>query len=444
MLKTLSAPNATPISVVIVAMDTHFAGAIERVRGGLTREMPGLTLTLHAASEWSADARSLARCRADIASADIIVCGMLFLEDHFLPILADLEARRDTCDALVCALSAKEVVRLTRVGRFKMDGSGGGALAFLKKLKPKRSESNGGAKQMAMLRRLPRILRLIPGTAQDVRAYFLTLQYWLGGSQDNIGNMVRLLVSRYADGPRRNLRDVVKAAPPIEYPDLGTYHPRRMPTMSARDDLLPTNTASSGTVGLLVLRSYLLAGNTAHYDGVIASLESRGLRVIPAFASGLDARPAIDKFFVRDGRPLIDAMVSLTGFSLVGGPAYNDSKSAADVLAMLDVPYVAAHPSEFQTLEQWGASDRGLLPVENTIMVAIPELDGATGPMVFGGRSAGAGEACTGCHRGCSFAMDDRTGRCTPASSARRCWPRASPSWSRCAALSRRPARSAS
>ena len=78
---------------------------------------------------------------------------------------------------------------------------------------------------------------------------------------------------------------------------------------------------------------------------------------------------------------------SLTGFSLVGGPAYNDSKAAEEILATLDVPYLSAHPVEFQTLEQWGASDRGLMPVESTIMVAIPELDGATGPMIFGGRS---------------------------------------------------------
>ena len=34
-----------------------------------------------------------------------------------------------------------------------------------------------------MLRQLPKMLRFIPGTAQDVRAYFLTLQYWLAGSR---------------------------------------------------------------------------------------------------------------------------------------------------------------------------------------------------------------------------------------------------------------------
>ena len=84
--------------------------------------------------------------------------------------------------------------------------------------------------------------------------------------------------------------------------------------------------------------------------------------------------------------------MSLTGFSLVGGPAYNDSPGAAAMLASLDVPYIAAQALEFQTLEQWEDSERGLLPVEATMMVAIPELDGATAPMVFGGRSSRAAE----------------------------------------------------
>ncbi|MGZ9076663.1 MAG: cobaltochelatase subunit CobN, partial [Burkholderiaceae bacterium] len=155
------------------------------------------------------------------------------------------------------------------------------------------------------------------------------------------------------------------------------------------------------------MRSYLLAGNTAHYDGVLAALEARGLDVVPAFATGLDARPAVDKFFLQNGRVTVDAVVSLTGFSLVGGPAYNDAKAAEEMLAGLDVPYLAAHAVEFQSLEQWGASERGLMPIEQTIMVAIPELDGSTGPMVFGGRSDGTGEACTGCDRRCVLAKGD-------------------------------------
>ncbi|MEY4258846.1 MAG: magnesium chelatase, subunit, partial [Pseudomonadota bacterium] len=149
--------------------------------------------------------------------------------------------------------------------------------------------------------------------------------------------------------------------------------------------------------------------NAGHYDGVIAALEARGLRVVPCFAAGLDSRPAIDEYFFKNGRPTIDALISLTGFSLVGGPAYNDSKAAEEVLAKLDVPYIAAQPVEFQTLTEWGGSERGLLPVESTIMVAIPELDGSIAPMVFGGRPGNAGVTCSGCHHACTFTDQDRT-----------------------------------
>jgi magnesium chelatase subunit H len=390
MQKRISAADITPFRFVIVTMDTHLASAAERARLALMAEMPGLSIVLHAASEWADDAVALDRCLADIASGDVVVATMLFLEEHFAPVFEALKARRESCDALVCAMSASEVVKLTRIGKFDMGAPQSGALALLRKLKGKKEQSaESGARQLKMLRRLPQILRFIPGTAQDVRAYFMTLQYWLAGSDENIANMVRMLVERYADGPRRPLRGALKAAAPICYPEVGVYHPRMKGRIGARADLVPGK-GERGTVGLLVMRSYVLAGNGAHYDGVISALEARGLRVIPAFAAGLDARPAVEAFFMKDGVATIDALVSLTGFSLVGGPAYNDSRAAEDILARLDVPYVAAQPLELQSLEQWQGADRGLSPVESTIMVAIPELDGATGPIVFGGRSIAA------------------------------------------------------
>jgi magnesium chelatase subunit H len=139
------------------------------------------------------------------------------------------------------------------------------------------------------------------------------------------------------------------------------------------------------------MRAYALAGNSAHYDGVIAALEARGLRVIPAFASGLDARPAIERFFLDEQGAKVDAVVSLTGFSLVGGPAYNDNAAAQEILSRLDVPYLSVQALEFQSLDVWSDSSMGLMPIEATMMVSIPELDGATGPMVFGGRSEHGG-----------------------------------------------------
>ncbi|MBU1360297.1 MAG: magnesium chelatase subunit H, partial [Gammaproteobacteria bacterium] len=407
-----SEPHTPGVRVVFVTMDGHLSDAAARAQRTLARKMPGLELHMHAAAEWGDDPAALARCQADIARGDIVIATMLFMEDHFLPVLPALAARRDHCDAMVCAMSAGEVTRLTRMGRFDMSATPSGPMALLQRLRGKpaadadpASRTTAGARQMRTLRRLPKILRFIPGTAQDLRAYFLALQYWLAGSEENIAHLVSFLVDRYADGPRRALRGRAAPPEPVVYPEVGVYHPRIRRRMADDVAALPRVALSGqrGTVGLLLMRSYLLAGNTDHYDGVITAIEARGLRVVPAFATGLDARPAIEAFFLRDGRSTIDALVSLTGFSLVGGPAYNDSKAAEDMLARLDVPYISVTPVEFQTLDQWGGSQRGLLPVEATMMVAIPELDGATGPMVFGGRGNSGEIACTGCSHACTF-----------------------------------------
>ncbi|KQO74446.1 magnesium chelatase subunit H [Methylobacterium sp. Leaf88] len=389
MPKRISDAERPALRVVLVTMDNHVASALERARQRLARDLPGLTLDFHAAAAWDTDATALEACKADIARADIVLSTMLFMDEHVRAILPSLLARRPHCDAMIGCLSASEVVKTTRLNRFDMDSTKRGALDFLKKLRGKPGAQGNGARQMAMIRKLPKILRFIPGSAQDVRAYFLTLQYWLSGSDENIANLVRFLVGRYAAGPREGWRRIAAAPAPLSYPETGLYHPRMAGRIGEDGAKVPAPAgALKGRVGLLVMRSYVLAGNTAHYDGVIAALEARGLSVVPAFASGLDNRPAIDAFFRRDGRPTIDALVSLTGFSLVGGPAYNDAAGAQALLADLDVPYLAAHALEFQTLEQWEASDRGLSPVEATMMVAIPELDGATSPMVFGGRSS--------------------------------------------------------
>ena len=384
------APAGRPLRVVLVTMDSHLSGAAKRAEATLRQELPDLELAVHAADEWGTDPEALAACHADIARGDVVVATMLFLEDHIRAVQPALAARRDACDAMLCCMSANEVTRLTKLGRFDMAQEATGALAMLKKLrggKPGAKGTNGvgsdGRAQMRMLRRLPKLMKFIPGTAQDVRTYFLALQYWLAGSDENLANLVRMLVGKYCDGARRALRPV---AAPICYPDVGLYHPDIPGRITEQPGALPVR-GVAGTVGLLLLRSYLISGNAAHYDGVIHALEARGLRVIPAFASGLDSRPAIEAYFIRDGVTQVDAVVSLTGFSLVGGPAYNDSRAAEALLGQLDVPYLSACPVEFQTLEQWDADARGLLPVEATMMVALPELDGATGTMVFGGRS---------------------------------------------------------
>src|SRR4051812_27433859 len=96
-------PGAAParLRVVVVTMDSHLAGAAARAETSLRRELPGLSLAVHAADEWDGDAAALQNCLTAIARADIVVASMLFLDEHIRAVLPALTARRESCDAMV-------------------------------------------------------------------------------------------------------------------------------------------------------------------------------------------------------------------------------------------------------------------------------------------------------------------------------------------------------
>lgn len=390
--------------VVVITLDAHSAGPCDRAAARLLADFPGLSVDVHAAAEWGENPQALVEAKAAIATGDIILVNLLFLEEHVQAILPSLEARRAGCDAMAGVISDAAIVKLTRMGALDMLAPASGTMALLKRLRgSSKPSSQNGESKMRMLRRLPKILKYIPGKAQDLRAWFLVMQYWLGGSDTNIESMLRFLISRYC---RIQAWQNCAAAPPEDYPEVGLYHPDLPGKMTTDITALPVPQKPVATVGLLLMRSYVLSDDTAHYDAVIRSFEANGLKVIPAFAGGLDARPAIEGYFQGTAGVQIDAMVSLTGFSLVGGPAYNNSQAAIALLKNLDVPYIAAHPLEFQTLGQWANAEQGLGPIETTMLIALPELDGATCPTVFAGRHGS--EGCQGCLHKCQAAPQSR------------------------------------
>ncbi|PYS86128.1 MAG: hypothetical protein DMF70_02845, partial [Acidobacteria bacterium] len=168
------------------------------------------------------------------------------------------------------------------------------------------------------------------------------------------------------------------------------------------------------TIGLLLMRPQIVSNTHKHYDGLIRAIEAEGLSVIPAISTLMDNRQACERFFVdrgeaREGRrqkaggrkqratdnrelitdkntrSRVSQIVSLTGFSFVGGPAMNDSDAAAEYLTGLNIPYRSLVSLDTQTIDSWRESPTGLNPVQTGMQVAIPEIDGATEPFVFGG-----------------------------------------------------------
>jgi magnesium chelatase subunit H len=155
------------------------------------------------------------------------------------------------------------------------------------------------------------------------------------------------------------------------------------------------------------MRPQVVSQTTKHYDALIRAIEAEGLSVIPALSTLMDNREAVSKFFVDDtqartknqrpkakskttddgtpDKPRVSQIVSLTGFSFVGGPAMNDSEAASEFLQDLNLPYRSAVSLDTQTIDSWRESQTGLNPVQAGMQIAIPEIDGAIEPFIYGG-----------------------------------------------------------
>jgi magnesium chelatase subunit H len=251
---------------------------------------------------------------------------------------------------------------------------------------------------LKLVERVPSLLRFVPGAGRlrDVKNYLYLFCYFLQPTPANVCSMLLYALKHYA-GDARLAR--VQVPPPETVPAVGIYHPdapsifesfdayRRWHERRARRASLPT-LAPANTVGLLLMRTNVVSGTRKHYDGLIRAVEREGLNALPVISTFMDNRDACSRFFVEGGGSRVSQLVSLTGFSFVGGPAMNDSEAAVGFLKGLNVPLRSAVSLDVQTVEAWQESWTGLNPVQAGMQVAIPEIDGATEPFVFGGREA--------------------------------------------------------
>jgi magnesium chelatase subunit H len=64
-------------------------------------------------------------------------------------------------------------------------------------------------------------------------------------------------------------------------------------------------------------RTHLVTGDDAHYVAMVQELESRGARVIPVFAGGLDFSKPVEAYFGITGRGSILPLTPLIPPSLM-------------------------------------------------------------------------------------------------------------------------------
>lgn len=298
----------------------------------------------------------------------------------------------------------------------------------------------GHTQYLKLVDRLPTLLRFVPsaGRLRDIKHYLYLFCYFLQPTPANIRSMVLYAVKQYV--PDERLKRI-KVEQPETMPAVAIYHPDApalFESFAAYKRWYERRDGKNGqrknerlrldpkqTIGLLLMRPQIVSRTRKHYDGLIRAIEAEGLSVLPAISTLMDNREACGKFFVDEAQgsrfkaqsskfkaqgsgqkvqnaasdkqqrennrdtARVSQIVSLTGFSFVGGPAMNDSEAAAKFLRELNRPFRSAVSLDMQTVEAWQESMTGLNPVQAGMQVAIPELDGATEAFVYGGLRAG-------------------------------------------------------
>ena len=141
-------------------------------------------------------------------------------------------------------------------------------------------------------------------------------------------------------------------------------------------------------IGLLFYREEWIWGDLAYQNAFIDEAEKQGYHVIPAFANASPDTSAgmptlvevLDNYFMKDGKPVIDALVSTMKFSLTG-----TGKASLDKFKELGVPLLDAY-TLLVSEKEWRDNKEGLNSIETSIAAAMPELDGFIHGVPIAGR----------------------------------------------------------
>ena len=297
-----------------------------------------------------------------------------------------------------------EVMRLNKVGTFTMANLGQSKSVIGEFMKKKKKEDGSSFEEgmLKLLRTLPKVLKFLPSDkAKDARSFMMSFQYWLGGSPDNLESMLLMLAKEFVVGANISASSI---AEPVLIPDKGIWHPMApsvFDTIEAYNQWYEKvhcpaagiDTKSAVTVGLILQKSHINTKDECHYVALISELEARGAKVVCIYSGGLDFSGPVDEFYYSNGNVIVDSVINLTGFALVGGPASQDHPKAIATLSKLDRPYICAVPLVFQSFEEWQRSELGLHPIQVALQVSLPEIDGAIEPIIFAGREGATGRS---------------------------------------------------
>ncbi len=329
----------------------------------------------------------------DVSNADIIFLAMVFDE----AVLNILEKYSKDNKTLLILASVGEGMRMARLGKFcvgkVIDSFSDSRVAKVFKLLKGLAGKSSSMEVRKMLNMADSILKVLKfGKWKDAYNYVQAWKYFFHGGRENILNMFLLILAEY-----HGIN--TKYKPPEEIPSSYIAHPRSETIFTSVEDYLkwydlPYWMDTNGSkkkkrplIGILFYGDRYRNNDCLDLETVIGKLEERGIGVIPAMSSGAENFKSMKNFFINNGKPRVDAVISFLYFRIEGGPLGGNYESFERTCRQMNIPFINYVSMGYSTHEEWRERDEGLFPMETNLCLILPELDGQIeGVVIAGGK----------------------------------------------------------
>ncbi|MDO4177958.1 MAG: cobaltochelatase subunit CobN [Phascolarctobacterium sp.] len=216
----------------------------------------------------------------------------------------------------------------------------------------------------------------------EPKDHVTVMKYAVYGGVENFKNLWLWLLNRFCFGE-------YSCEEPQQMLWNGIYRPEeRKPFTSLGEYWIKYCNDDYPTIGLIFYRNEWLLENLAYQRAIIKECEKQKINIIPIFSHGVKnpemgapgLEDAIRKYFMKDGKAVIDCVINTIKFSLTASASIE-----LRVLEDLNVPLLQAY-TMMRSIEEWQENIQGLSAVEVAISVTMPEFDGAIHSVPIAGK----------------------------------------------------------
>ena len=263
---------------------------------------------------------------------------------------------------VIALVGGSSLFSIAKLGSFKMSRIKGANMSY------------GGNPESVKkwINRMQKIIetagKILPfGVFKDARNYIRIVRYWANGGYENYKNMFLFICKIKGVKVKEKIKD------PIEYPEIGLYHPDYGYNYKPKID------PNKPTVGIIFYGGMHLESCEPTLKEIMNKIMNKlNANIIPVYSDGIVNLKAMRKYF--KGKDL-DAIISLLWFRLNGGPLGGNPEPTIELLKEMKAKLFCPAMMIMQEIEDWERSDRGLNILQTITTVEMPEMDGGVEPI---------------------------------------------------------------